>query len=592
MNEAFFSDALSTIIKMTLTGSIVTLLLFFVKPIIKNRLPKLFQYYTWLIVILAFMIPFSKYIILPLETSSLPIVSISEAVEQYVAISQKTDNLQESGNLQDSTVQSSTDLNQILRSKYSALIGSPLWLTSLLIIWSLGVFIFLGVNLFGYFSFIWKLLQSSSPARNEETSVLAILHKRPPMLYRNKLAPTPMLIGIIRPIIILPDKEYTPIQLKNILLHELIHFRRKDIFLKWIMIMANAIHWFNPFIYLVRRELNHICELACDESVIKDLSVYERQEYGNTLISVVAEKRLPKAVLSTTMSEEKKALKERLGAIMNNKNTTRKALIISVILFAIILCTTIVIGATKSSKIGPSKWDDFPNTLVENGFLSAEVVDALPDHRVQKKSDGSNFYLWSQWNDDEGIFIHKIELIVLNDELHSYIYTDYFFEETYLDTPLTIQEGTEMVERFADMFVTDDTLKFVNKPAYFSRYEEGHVESWVADDKESSHVIMVDLDKGCVIFYFTKWPLDKSTPETDPTDSPDRYIEESYIQESPIPDAKYNDLPDDSTASDYYAVPLDESELEKQIAEQEAKIAQLEEAIVAEKKVILEQNNP
>ena len=204
------------------------------------------------------------------------------------------------------------------------------------------------------------------------------------------------------------------------------------------------------------------------------------------------------------MSQEKKALKERLGAIMNNKNTTRKGLIISVLLFSIILCTTIVIGASKSSKDIKSKWDDFPSTLVENGFLSAEIVDALPDHRVEKESDGSTFYLWSQWNDSEGIFIHKLELNVLNDELQSYIYTDYFFYATYLDSPLSIDEGTEMVERFANMFIADDTLTFLNKPAYFSRYDEGHVESWVAEDGEIEHIIMVDLDIGCIIFYHTQ----------------------------------------------------------------------------------------
>lgn len=511
MNEAFFSYALSTIIKMTLTGSIITLLLFFVKPIIKNRLPKLFQYYTWLIVIGAFIIPFSKYIILPYETTIFPITSLSETVEQYVITEQGSDNLQEA------TIQLSDNEIQLPETKFPFFMEITSGLTLLFYIWFLGILIFLGINLFGYFSFVWKILQNSSPARNEETSMLATLHKRPPVLYRNKLAPTPMLIGVIHPIIILPDKKYTPIQLKYILHHELIHYRRKDVLLKWIVILANAIHWFNPIIYLVRHELNHMCELACDEKVIKHLTVSEKQEYGNTLISVVAEKKLPNSVLSTTMSQEKKALKERLGAIMNNKNTTRKALIISVLLFAIILCTTIVIGASKSNKDSKSKWDDFPNTLVENGFLSPDIVNALPDHRVEKESDGSTLYLWNQWNDSEGIFIHKIELNVLNDELQSYIYTDYFFNATFLDSPLSIQEGTEMVERFATMFITDNTLKFVNEPAYFSRYDEGHVESWVAEDGDIEHIIMVDLDIGCIIFYHTQpKSLDSSIPD-DPT---------------------------------------------------------------------------
>ena len=68
---------------------------------------------------------------------------------------------------------------------------------------------------------------------------------------------------------------------------------------------VGAIHWFNPFIYLVRREMNKACELACDESVIKKFDIREMQLYGDTLIAVAADS-IKKTSLPITTFEGKK----------------------------------------------------------------------------------------------------------------------------------------------------------------------------------------------------------------------------------------------------------------------------------------------
>jgi len=71
--------------------------------------------------------------------------------------------------------------------------------------------------------------------------------------------------------------------------------------------IAVSVHWFNPLMYFMKKEINHACELACDEAVIKGLNSAEKQAYGDTLISVVAEHQYPLGVLQATMCEEKKA---------------------------------------------------------------------------------------------------------------------------------------------------------------------------------------------------------------------------------------------------------------------------------------------
>ena len=59
----------------------------------------------------------------------------------------------------------------------------------------------------------------------------------------------------------------------------------------------------------MRREVDRACELSCDEAVIRNFDNDGKKDYGNTLISVASDSKTPRAVLSTTMCEEKKNLK-------------------------------------------------------------------------------------------------------------------------------------------------------------------------------------------------------------------------------------------------------------------------------------------
>ena len=55
------------------------------------------------------------------------------------------------------------------------------------------------------------------------------------------------------------------------ILHELMHIKRLDMFYKWLVQFAVCVHWFNPFVYLMRKETGRGCELSCDEAVIREL---------------------------------------------------------------------------------------------------------------------------------------------------------------------------------------------------------------------------------------------------------------------------------------------------------------------------------
>jgi hypothetical protein len=177
-----------------------------------------------------------------------------------------------------------------------------------------------------------------------------------------------MLLGIFRPDIILPDVDYSDEQLHAIFSHELIHLRRKDTLVKWLALIATCLHWFNPIVWFVRREINRNCELACDEAVIRHLDLDRKHSYGNVLLDVSANFTAPKAIAATMMCEEKKNLKERIDSIMKSKKHTRIAIALSLVLVISAVCLVLVLGSGS---------DDDRNTspdLLANGYV-------FEDHR-------------------------------------------------------------------------------------------------------------------------------------------------------------------------------------------------------------------
>ena len=140
----------------------------------------------------------------------------------------------------------------------------------------------------------------------------------------NPLISSPMMIGFFRPRIVLPVGNMEDKELSYIFVHELIHYKQRDMFYKWLIQIVVCAHWFNPFVYLLEKEVNKSCELSCDEKIISVLDDKTKREYGDTLISFMRSNNLYKSSLaSVTLTEGAEQLKERLNAIMNFKKKTK-----------------------------------------------------------------------------------------------------------------------------------------------------------------------------------------------------------------------------------------------------------------------------
>ena len=360
----FSVEMIKVILSMTFTGSIISLFLFILKPVIKDKLPKSFQYYMWISVVIALMLPVSRIIVIPVSGSSVMPIKNEQIIPQI-------------------TYSSDTAVN-------------------LFVCWQTGMILVLGFHILCYVFYVRRLRRHNISAERQETELLNNLLKGKGtlQLYKNLILETPILIGFFRPAVILPDQEYEDVQLRNILMHEITHWKRHDIFVKWLLIFVGAVHWFNPMIYFVRREMNQACELACDESVIKWFDISEMQQYGNTLIAVAADS-IRRTPFSVTMFEDKKILKERLAAIMKHKTYSKRTVVTAGVILMIIVCGILGVSTLRSAgnaQKNSSYADNYPLPSDQKRIKEIELKKSLRECYKNKITEA---YVFLSDSDDE-----------------------------------------------------------------------------------------------------------------------------------------------------------------------------------------------
>jgi beta-lactamase regulating signal transducer with metallopeptidase domain len=157
-------------------------------------------------------------------------------------------------------------------------------------------------------------------------------------LYQNENIASPMLIGFSSPCILLPYTNGSTADYSDILLHELHHYKRRDLWYKLLMLFANGVQWFNPLAYLMLRQAEIDMELACDNDVLRDASPTARKKYGMTILSFIEQKQDIYSPLTTCFYGSQEQMKRRFSDISHaSKKRSGKVFFVTIIL-AVVFC--------------------------------------------------------------------------------------------------------------------------------------------------------------------------------------------------------------------------------------------------------------
>ena len=100
-------------------------------------------------------------------------------------------------------------------------------------------------------------------------------------------AGAPFLTGFLHPCLALPERINAGEDFSCIVRHELVHYAKKDMWYKLLLTVANALHWFNPAVWLMRFLAETDVEIACDNEVIRGMAMEERKGYIEVILACI-----------------------------------------------------------------------------------------------------------------------------------------------------------------------------------------------------------------------------------------------------------------------------------------------------------------
>lgn len=337
-------DIFKSILVTSFIGILFVIVLTLLKPITKKWFTSSWHYYMWLVVLIVMIFPVR--------------ISFPEALNttSTMAINSQSADERELKEINNPTEAYESEERQSDSENSNSLMGIPEYLKILVqdklnvisLIWFAIMTALLLYKITGYMFFLSELQKKSDitdcPELIQYTNKKIIVRKS------SKIS-SPLMIGIFKPTLLLPETAITPEQLKNILSHEMTHFKRKDILYKWFISTVKCIHWFNPVIYFVNKQVERECEISCDLSVVKDMSDEEKSNYINTIINLIVAGNLKASALTTKMTGDKETLKMRFNMIKKLKKIKKSTRIFSVVLAITLLLTAFFASGVLATKV-------------------------------------------------------------------------------------------------------------------------------------------------------------------------------------------------------------------------------------------------
>ncbi len=339
IKEIFLQNAISSL----KAAIVIILLMVLTKPITK-RYTAGFRYYSWLAVMLIFLIPFAR---LGVDYTVKMSPAVTEGVhsvrdwyeekapeysvtEEYVEYERQTEAVGEKPE-KVRVVKTTTQQKRVDVMAIAALI------------WLIGALGYLFLH-YGRYVYFRRGLKRLGNAVNDErilgclkTEEERLKISKPVKISHSQLIDTPMLVGLLKPRIILPRIDYTDDELCLILRHELFHFKRKDILYQLVTLIFVSLHWFNLIVHLMARAIEIDGETSCDEKTLEGREYEERIFYGEMLIKFLRTETQKRSYMTTTFFGGKNGMKKRLTLIADKKTRRKGAAAMAVVMITAII---------------------------------------------------------------------------------------------------------------------------------------------------------------------------------------------------------------------------------------------------------------
>lgn len=280
--------------------------------------------------------------------------------------------------------------------------------TLLVFFWGIGIFIMFFL-LYRSVKQIKALHSSALPLQNEELNALYIeclnevnsKHTIP--IYSTAFLKSPVLAGFLHPRIYLPihlisdfnTGTISATDIRYMLLHELQHYKHKDILIGYLINTVNVFYWFNPLIWYFLKRIRQERELACDSAVLQLLKETEYKSYGNTLINFAETIALTPFPFTMGISGNAKQLKGRILNIASFRKPTFTQKIRGYLIY--IFVSTVIIGCVPILSVYASDQTEYHFDTTEKNITQLNLSSNFGNYT-------GSFVLYDQATDKWNIY--------------------------------------------------------------------------------------------------------------------------------------------------------------------------------------------
>ncbi|HWP50774.1 MAG TPA: M23/M56 family metallopeptidase [Clostridia bacterium] len=299
----------------------------------------------------------------------------------------------------------------------SGLVGIS-WMGIAAMVWIAGATLFFLFHLFAHIQMRCQLDRWSTPVQDpavtdlfkQNQRILEISH--PIGLFTCITIASPMLVGFFRPKIFVPHLDIPKQQLDSIFKHELMHYKRRDLWYKLLLMTSLALHWYNPLVYLLVWRAENAMEISCDDDVLNSIGV-SRMEYGLAILSQIQPSQVKSIMLSTQFFGGEKHMKIRIKQIADPA-CKKNGRIVLAMCAAFVIAGSLLIGCaplsagvfqkTTPTQATPSQETSIETTApeVKAGTEGIEMVDNAPlesasgNAEMQSESEAEVLYIFER----------------------------------------------------------------------------------------------------------------------------------------------------------------------------------------------------
>ncbi len=195
-----------------------------------------------------------------------------------------------------------------------------------------GLFVTISVLLIQKYQYTKRLKNALLIEHNETiNTLLREINMGQILVFTNDEIASPLVCGLFAPKIYLPTRmDFSNTELlRHILCHETMHIRRKDNWIKAVMLVTLCLHWFNPLVWIMSKYLASDLELACDEAVLRHYDKEDeiRKNYALSLLTMAITGNRPTLLYSAFSKTE---VERRIQSVLQYRKTSSLLLLVSI----------------------------------------------------------------------------------------------------------------------------------------------------------------------------------------------------------------------------------------------------------------------